>query len=162
MAGKRDQSGFVPIRPFFRTRNEIPVRQGTISSVRRFAKVISKAEGAAMGLLGQLISGLADTADSAFPLQTVLMDPLTRNQHGGGYAFAQPPGARPAGGGLGELISMFENAGLGQLAQSWGSFPRSSAFPPSSINSRPVANCRMKAHSPFNSVAGAGNNRGSA
>jgi uncharacterized protein YidB (DUF937 family) len=58
------------------------------------------------------------------------MDLFAPNQSSGGYAPVQAPAAAPARGGLGGVISMFENAGLGQLAQSWiGGGPNQSVSP---------------------------------
>src|SRR5580704_18116773 len=64
-------------------------------------------EGYNMALLDQLLSGL--TGVSGSPLRGVLMNVLG---HGG----SQTGGA---GGGLGGLLSSFEQAGLGHIAQSW-------------------------------------------
>lgn len=60
-----------------------------------------------MALLDQLLGGL--TGVSGSPLQGVLMNMLGAggNQTGG------------AGGGLGGLLSSFQQAGLGHLVQSW-------------------------------------------
>jgi len=60
-----------------------------------------------MALLDQLLSGL--TGVSGSPLRGVLMNVLG---HGG----SQTGGA---GGGLGGLLSNFEQAGLGHIAPSW-------------------------------------------
>ena len=60
-----------------------------------------------MALLDQLLSSL--TGASGSPLRGVLMNVLG---HGG----SQTGGA---GGGLGGLLSSFEQAGLGHIAQSW-------------------------------------------
>ena len=60
-----------------------------------------------MALLDQLLSGL--TGVSGSPLRGVLMNVLG---HGG----SQTGGA---GGGLGGLLSSFEQAGLGHIVQSW-------------------------------------------
>jgi uncharacterized protein YidB (DUF937 family) len=64
-----------------------------------------------MGLLDQVLGGLMGGGGGASPLQGVLMNML-----GGGN---QPAGMGAQGGGLGNLISSFEQAGLGHLAQSW-------------------------------------------
>jgi uncharacterized protein YidB (DUF937 family) len=60
-----------------------------------------------MALLDQLLGGL--TGVSGSPLQGVLINMLGAggNQTGG------------AGGGLGGLLSSFQQAGLGHLVQSW-------------------------------------------
>jgi uncharacterized protein YidB (DUF937 family) len=60
-----------------------------------------------LALLDQLLGGL--TGVSGSPLQGVLMNMLGAggNQTGG------------AGGGLGGLLSSFQQAGLGHIAQSW-------------------------------------------
>lgn len=60
-----------------------------------------------MALLDQLLGGL--TGVSGSPLQGVLMNML-----GGG---SNQTGA--TGGGLGGLLSSFQQAGLGHIAQSW-------------------------------------------
>ena len=60
-----------------------------------------------MALLDQLLSGLAGVSGS--PLRGVLMNVL-------GHGDSQTGGA---GGGLGGLLSSFEQAGLGHIAQSW-------------------------------------------
>ena len=60
-----------------------------------------------MALVDQLLSGLAGVSGS--PLRGVLMNVL-------GHDDSQTGGA---GGGLGGLLSSFEQAGLGQIAQSW-------------------------------------------
>jgi uncharacterized protein YidB (DUF937 family) len=60
-----------------------------------------------MALLDQLLGGL--TGVSGSPLQSVLMNML-----GGG---GNQTGA--TGGGLGGLLSSFQQAGLGHIAQSW-------------------------------------------
>jgi uncharacterized protein YidB (DUF937 family) len=56
-----------------------------------------------MGLFDQIIGGLAGNSGGASPIQSVLMSAL-----GGGQQ-----------GGLGGLVSSFEQAGLGHIAQSW-------------------------------------------
>jgi uncharacterized protein YidB (DUF937 family) len=60
-----------------------------------------------MALLDQLLSGLTGVSGSA--LRGVLMNVL-------GQGGSQTGGA---GGGLGGLLSSFEQAGLGHIAQSW-------------------------------------------
>jgi uncharacterized protein YidB (DUF937 family) len=64
-----------------------------------------------MGLLDQVVGNLLGGAGGgSSPLQGVLMSML-----GGG----SQQGGRGAGGGLGDLVSRFEQAGLGHVAQSW-------------------------------------------
>lgn len=61
-----------------------------------------------MGLLDRLFGGL--TGSSASPMQSVLMNILAgRGQEAGNQET----------GGLGALVSRFEQAGLGPIAQSW-------------------------------------------
>jgi uncharacterized protein YidB (DUF937 family) len=85
-----------------------------------------------MGLLDQVIGGLMGGAGgNASPMQGVLMNMLGGGQQGdyqqqGGYG--NQGGAM--GGGLGGLISGFEQAGLGHLVQSWiGNGPNQSVSP---------------------------------
>jgi len=71
-----------------------------------------------MGLLDQVLGSLmGGSGNTASPLQGVLMNML-----GGGQQAAQPTAENQAlsgSGGLGGLVSAFEQAGLGHLAQSW-------------------------------------------
>ena len=57
-----------------------------------------------MALLEQLLGGLIGGNGNASPMQGVLMNML---------------GSGNQGGGLGGLVSSFEQAGLGHIAQSW-------------------------------------------
>jgi uncharacterized protein YidB (DUF937 family) len=67
-----------------------------------------------MGLLDQVLGGLLG-GGGASPIQGVLMNML-----GGGNQSAGMEGQTGGtGGGLGSLISSFEQAGLGHIAQSW-------------------------------------------
>ena len=70
-----------------------------------------------MGLLDQVIGGLTGNSGGSSPIQSVLMNLLSGRQNDGGYAPTQAP--MGTGGGLGGLLSMFQNAGLGHIAQSW-------------------------------------------
>lgn len=82
-----------------------------------------------MGLLDQVIGGLMGGAGSGgSPLQGVLMSLLggqqgaAGGQASGGQAYGQGTpnqGAGGAAGGLGGLLAAFQQAGLGQIAQSW-------------------------------------------
>ncbi|MBV9784394.1 MAG: DUF937 domain-containing protein [Acidisphaera sp.] len=78
-----------------------------------------------MGLLDQVIGGLmANSGNAGSPMQGVLMGLLGGGQQGGfGYGGQAGgpgmPGQAQGIGGLGGLISAFEQAGLGQVAQSW-------------------------------------------
>jgi uncharacterized protein YidB (DUF937 family) len=73
-----------------------------------------------MGLLDQVLGSLMGGSGNASPLQSVLMNML-----GGGQQATQPapgtqaPENQALSGGLGGLVSAFEQAGLGHLAQSW-------------------------------------------
>jgi uncharacterized protein YidB (DUF937 family) len=107
--------------PLFALRNNLPGTIGSPTALRRMAITriaTASREGDDMGLLDQVIGGLTGSSGSASPIQSVLMNILTRGQSSsGGYAPVQAPISTT--GGLGGLISMFQNAGLGQLAQSW-------------------------------------------
>ena len=87
-----------------------------------------------MGLLDQVIGGLVSGGGSAggSPLQNVLMNMLGGGQQGGAAAQSTQgqgfnnPGTTGAGaglgglaGGLGGLVAAFQQAGLGQVVQSW-------------------------------------------
>jgi uncharacterized protein YidB (DUF937 family) len=72
-----------------------------------------------MGLVDQVLGGLMG-AGSGSPLQGVLMNMLAGGQQGDkGTAGQGPNMTGDVAGGLGGLISQFERAGLGQIAQSW-------------------------------------------
>ena len=71
-----------------------------------------------MGILDGILGGLLGGNSNASPLQSILGSVL-----GGGQA-QQPQqgglgGMLGGGGGLGGLLSQFQNAGLGNVAQSW-------------------------------------------
>ena len=73
-----------------------------------------------MGILDQVISGIGGNASGgASPMQGVLSSLLGGNQGGalGGAAGAATGGGMA--GGLQGLMSKFEGAGLGGIAQSW-------------------------------------------
>jgi uncharacterized protein YidB (DUF937 family) len=78
-----------------------------------------------MGILDQVIGGLMGNAGGGgSPMQNVLMNMLGGGQQGGmgfgGQALGQGmPGQGGVGGALGGLVSRFEQAGLGHIAQSW-------------------------------------------
>jgi uncharacterized protein YidB (DUF937 family) len=85
-----------------------------------------------MGLLDQVIGSLMGGAGGGgSPIQGALMNMLAGGQQGvtqqsGGFAGQ----GGVAGGGLGGLVSSFEQAGLGHLVQSWiGSGPNQSVSP---------------------------------
>ena len=66
-----------------------------------------------MGLLDQVLGGLMGGGSGGSPIQSVLMNMLGGGQQGGQNM------ANQGGGGLGGLLSSFEQAGLGHIAQSW-------------------------------------------
>ena len=70
-----------------------------------------------MGLLDQVLGGMAGGAGAGAgsPLGSVLAG-LLGGQQGGAMGYAQQPAT---GGGIGGLLSSFEQAGLGHIAQSW-------------------------------------------
>ena len=82
-----------------------------------------------MGLLDQVIGGLMNSSGGgASPVQGVLMNLLGGGQQGAAGYQGQNPGMQNPGmqggmpgmaGGLAGLVSSFEQAGLGHLAQSW-------------------------------------------
>ena len=76
-----------------------------------------------MGLLDQVIGGLMGGAGGGSPMGGVLSGLLGGGgQQQGGTGTGAPGGTGMAGmggGGLGGLMSMFEGAGLGHIAQSW-------------------------------------------
>jgi uncharacterized protein YidB (DUF937 family) len=74
-----------------------------------------------MGLFDQVIGGLmgaatGTAAGGTSPIQNILMGMLTGQQGGQGN---QAPGGLAIPGGLGGLVSTFEQAGLGNIVQSW-------------------------------------------
>ena len=69
-----------------------------------------------MGLLDQVIGGLMGGGGGS-PMQSVLMGLLGGGQQGGMQA--QTQGSMMGGGGLQGLLSSFQQAGLGHVAQSW-------------------------------------------
>ena len=75
-----------------------------------------------MGLLDQVIGGLMGGGGTASPMGGVLANLLGGGQSAGGAAYggqAQPGAGAGMAGGLGGLVSMFEQAGLGHVMQSW-------------------------------------------
>ena len=70
-----------------------------------------------MGLLDQIVGGLTGGAGGASPIQGVLMNMLNGNQQQNATGFGSQSGG--TAGGLGNLISSFEQAGLGHIVQSW-------------------------------------------
>jgi len=83
-----------------------------------------------MGILDGILGGLLGGNSNASPLQSILGSVL-----GGGGAPAQQGGlggmlGGGGGGGLGGLLGQFQNAGLGNVAQSWvGSGPNQPVSP---------------------------------
>ena len=69
-----------------------------------------------MGLLDQVLGGLMGGGGGS-PMQSVLMGLLGGGQQGGTQA--PPQGSMMGGGGLQGLLSSFQQAGLGHIAQSW-------------------------------------------
>ena len=69
-----------------------------------------------MGLLDQVLGGLVGGGGSTSPIQSVLMNMLGGGQPGGSGMAGQSGGM---GGGLSGLLSSFQQAGLGHIAQSW-------------------------------------------
>ena len=86
-----------------------------------------------MGLLDQVLGGLMGGSGGSSPLQGVLMNMLGGGQQGGmGNQGTSDQGTASPGmsGGLGGLLSSFEQAGLGHIAQSWvGNGPNQSVSP---------------------------------
>ncbi len=78
-----------------------------------------------MGLLDQVIGGLMGGSSSGggSPMQGVLMNLLSGGQQQpGGFGGQQQPmqgQGMMGGGGIAGLVSQFEQAGLGHIAQSW-------------------------------------------
>jgi uncharacterized protein YidB (DUF937 family) len=68
-----------------------------------------------MGLLDQVIGGLMGGAGGGSPIQGVLMSLLGGGQQAGNQGMGQGI----AGGGLAGMLSSFQQAGLGHVAQSW-------------------------------------------
>lgn len=86
-----------------------------------------------MGLLDQVLGGLMGGSGGASPMQNVLMGLLGGQQGAGQQSMNQNPGMQGGGGmagGLGALLSSFQQAGLGHIAQSWvGNGPNQSVSP---------------------------------
>jgi uncharacterized protein YidB (DUF937 family) len=83
-----------------------------------------------MGLLDQVLGGLMGGSGAASPLQGVLMSMLGSGQGAAGMAGQGSGMMGGMGGGLNGLISQFEQAGLGHIAQSWvGKGPNQSVSP---------------------------------
>ncbi len=83
-----------------------------------------------MGILDGILGGLLGGNSNASPLQSILGSVL-----GGGQAQQPQQGGLGGllgggGGGLGGLLSQFQNAGLGNVAQSWvGTGPNQQVSP---------------------------------
>ncbi len=72
-----------------------------------------------MGLLDQVLGGLMGGGGGTSPMGGVLSGLLGGSGGQQGAMSMGAPGGTGMGGGLGGLISMFEGAGLGHIAQSW-------------------------------------------
>ena len=75
-----------------------------------------------MGLLDSVIGNLMGGAGGSSPMGGVLSSLLGGGGQQGGQqqaSMGQSVGMGGMGGGIGGLVSMFEQAGLGQIAQSW-------------------------------------------
>jgi uncharacterized protein YidB (DUF937 family) len=74
-----------------------------------------------MGLLDQVLGNLLGGSGAASPVQNVLMGLLGGNQQGGSSMESQGMANQGQGmtGGLGGLISTLQQAGLGEIVQSW-------------------------------------------
>lgn len=68
-----------------------------------------------MGLLGDVVGGLLGGSGGSSPMQGVLMNLLG----GGSQTKGQPDYSGQTSGGLGGLVGAFEQAGLGNIVQSW-------------------------------------------
>ncbi len=88
-----------------------------------------------MGLLDTILGGLmGGSGNSGSPIQSVLMNMLGGGQQAGaqqgGMQSGSVAGGQAMSGGLGGLVSAFEQAGLGHVAQSWiGNGPNQSVSP---------------------------------
>ena len=72
-----------------------------------------------MGLLDQVLGGLMGGGGNS-PMQSVLMGLLSgNNQSGTPQAGTQAPGGANLAAGLSGLVSSFQQAGLGNIVQSW-------------------------------------------
>ena len=77
-----------------------------------------------MGILDSIIGSLLGGSNASPGMSSVLSDILGGGNQAGteqGYnqGGVQPGNVQGTGGGLGNLISMFEGAGLGHIVQSW-------------------------------------------
>jgi uncharacterized protein YidB (DUF937 family) len=72
-----------------------------------------------MGLLDQVIGSLFGGSGNNSPLQSVLSSLLGGGQQGGGVQQTDTGSNLGMGGGLGGLLSSFQQAGLGHIAESW-------------------------------------------
>ena len=70
-----------------------------------------------MGLLDEVIGGLMGGSGGGSPMGGALMGLLGGGSQQGGLGMSAAQGGM--GGGLGGLMSKFEQAGLGHVAQSW-------------------------------------------
>ncbi len=82
-----------------------------------------------MGLLDSVFSGLTSGGGSS-PIQGALMNLLGGGGQQAGTALQNPESGVGKSGGLGGLLSSFESAGLGHIAQSWvGNGPNQAVSP---------------------------------
>src|ERR1700710_1042188 len=88
-----------------------------------------------MGLLDSVVGSLLGWAGGSSPMGGVLMNLLGGSQVGssgmsGGQTLGGQSSSQGVSGGLGGLLSAFEQAGLGHVAQSWvGNGPNQSVSP---------------------------------
>ena len=88
-----------------------------------------------MGLLDSVVGSLLGGAGGSSPMGGVLMNLLGGSQVGssgmsGGQTLGGQSSSQGVSGGLGGLLSAFEQAGLGHVAQSWvGNGPNQSVSP---------------------------------
>jgi uncharacterized protein YidB (DUF937 family) len=90
-----------------------------------------------MGLLDSVIGNLMGGAGGSSPMGGVLSSLLGGGQQGGQQqaSMGQPMGMGGMGGGIGGLVSMFEQAGLGHIAQSWVGNGQNQAVSPDQLQS---------------------------
>ena len=86
-----------------------------------------------MGLLDSVVGNLMGGAGGSSPMAGVLMNMLGGGQQSQGGMPGQTSGI--GGGGLGGLLSSFEQAGLGHIAQSWVSNGPNQAVSPDQLQS---------------------------
>lgn len=73
-----------------------------------------------MGLLDSVIGGLmGGSGGGASPIGGILMNMLGGGNQAGGQAMGGMAGGQGMAGGIGGLLSSFQQAGLGHIAESW-------------------------------------------